>query len=126
MTERSRVEHALRESEESLATTLNSIGDAVIASDTEGRITRMNPVAVKLTGWTMEEARGKRLSEVFQIFNEETGEPVESPVDQVLREGVVVGLANHTVLVARDGIERAIADSGAPIRDAHGSLRGVV
>ena len=126
MAERRRAEHSLRESEESLATTLNSIGDAVIACDAAGLVTRMNPVAVALTGWTLQEARGKRLSEVFQIFNEETRALVESPADRVLREGAVVGLANHTVLVARDGTERAIADSGAPIRDAQGSLRGVV
>jgi two-component system cell cycle sensor histidine kinase/response regulator CckA len=124
--ERKRIERELRESEERLATTLNSIGDGVIASDAEGRITRMNPIAMNLTGWSLEEASGKQLSEVFRILNEDTRAPIESPAVQVLREGVVVGLANHTLLVARDGTERAIADSGAPIRDVHGSLRGVV
>ena len=126
MLERRRAVRALRESEESLATTLNSIGDAVIASDTDGRVTRMNPVAVELTGWPLKEALGKRFSEVFQVLDEETRKPVESPVARVLREGVVVALANRSVLVARNGIEHAIADSGAPIRDAHGALRGVV
>lgn len=126
MTERKRAECALRESEESLATTLNSIGDAVIASDTAGRVTRLNPVAAELTGWPIEEALGKRFSEVFQLFDEETRRPVESPVDQVLREGAVVGHANRSVLLARNGTERAIANNGAPIRDAHGALRGAV
>jgi PAS domain S-box-containing protein len=117
---------ALRRSEESLAITLNSIGDAVIATDTDGRITRMNPVAEVLTGWPFAQARGKTLGEVFHISNEITDEPVESPVDRVLRDGVVVGLANHTLLLARDGVARPIADSGAPIRDAAGVLHGVV
>jgi two-component system, cell cycle sensor histidine kinase and response regulator CckA len=126
MIERRRAERALRESEESLATTLNSIGDGMIASDTGGRVTRMNPVAVALTGWRLEEALGKRFSDVFQIFDEETREPIESPVDKVLRDGAAIGLVNHTVLVARNGTEHAIADRSAPIRDAHGSLRGVV
>jgi PAS domain S-box-containing protein len=123
---RSTAERALRESEESLAITLNSIGDAVIASDIEGRITRMNPVAVELTDWTIEDGRGRHLGEVFRIFNEDTGQSVESPGGRVLRGGVVAGLANHTVLTARDGTTRAIAGSGAPIRDVHGVLRGVV
>ena len=124
--ERQRAERALRSSEESLATTLNSIGDAVIATDADGLVTRMNPVAEALTGWTLTEAVGRDLAAVFRILNEDTREVVESPVRRVLGEGVVVGLANHTVLVARDGTVRAIADSGAPIRDAHGALRGVV
>ena len=121
-----RTTDALRESEQSLATTLDSIGDAVIATDLEGRVVRMNPVAEAMTGWPMAHARGRPLPEVFRILNEETREPVESPVDRVLREGVVVGLANHTALLARDGRERPIADSGAPIRSAQGAIRGVV
>ena len=124
--ELARKAQALRESEESLATTLNSIGDAVIATDTDGRVTRMNPVAEQLTGWPQAEAQGKALTDVFRIMNEGTNAPVASPVERVLRDGVVVGLANHTVLVARNGVKRPIADSGAPIRDAHGALRGVV
>ncbi len=124
--ERIRADSALRESEESLATTLNSIGDAVIATDIDGRITRMNPVAEDLTGWELFEARGRALSDVFRIVNEETRAAVESPAEQVLRDGLVIGIANHAILLSRNGVARPITDSGAPIRDAHGRLRGVV
>jgi PAS domain S-box-containing protein len=117
---------ALQESEESLAITIQSIGDGVIATDTTGHVTRMNTVAEELSGWSLGDAVGKPVSEVFRIQNEETRKPAESPVDRVLREGKIIGLANHTVLVARDGTSRAIADSAAPIRDAAGVLRGVV
>ena len=110
---------------ELLATTLRSIGDAVIATDTSGRVTFMNVVAEKLTAWTSAEASGRALAEVFPIFNEETGAPAENPVDKVLRDGVIVGLANHTVLRRRDGSEVAIDDSAAPIRGRAG-LEGVV
>ena len=106
--------------------TLASIGDAVIATDTEGRVTFLNAVAQELTGWTTEDAEGKPLEAVFAILNEKTRQPVENPVERVLREGVVVGLANHTVLIARDGTERPIDDSAAPIRDAAGKMIGVV
>ena len=106
--------------------TLNSIGDAVIATDGAGRIVRMNPVAEHLTGWSLTQARGASLAEVFRIFNETTRVAVESPADRVLRDGIVVGLANHTILVARDGAEYPISDSGAPILDANGAVRGVV
>jgi PAS domain S-box-containing protein len=116
----------LRESEQSLATTLNSIGDAVIATDMEGRVVRMNPVAERLTGWALEEARGQPLHDVFRIVDEDTRRPVDSPVARVLREGVVIGLANHTVLIARNGSERPIADSGAPIQNPAGGISGVV
>jgi PAS domain S-box-containing protein len=126
ITERKRAEEALRESEQSLATTLDSIGDAVIATDMEGRVVRMNPVAEQLTGWPLEEAQGRPLTEAFRILDEDTRSSVESPVVRVLREGMIVGLANHTVLCARDGTERPIADSGAPIRDPKGEIRGVV
>jgi PAS domain S-box-containing protein len=133
ITERKREEEALRqaeaglkESEESLRITLNSIGDAVIATDAVGCVTRMNPVAEELTGWKLHQATGKKLSEVFPIRNEDTGEPIENPVDRILREGKVIGFANHTVLVSRDGSERAIADSGAPMRRASGETCGVV
>jgi PAS domain S-box-containing protein len=112
---------ALKEQREWLHTTLISIGDAVIATDAEGRITLMNPVAETLTGWAMAEARGKSLSEVFRIINQETREPVENPVDKVRRLKRVVGLANHTILIDKRGREIAIDDSGAPIFDAHGS-----
>jgi PAS domain S-box-containing protein len=109
----------------SLETTLRSIGDAVIATDANGEIVFMNGVAETLTGWKEQESRGRPLAEVFRIVNEHTRAIVASPVDQVLRTGGVVGLANHTVLLARDGREIAIDDSGAPIR-AHGNLEGVV
>lgn len=109
-----------------LATTLESIGDAVIATDIHGRVTFMNRVAEALTSWTATEAVGKALDDVFHIFSEQTRELVESPVTKVLRAGTVVGLANHTVLRARDGTEVPIDDSAAPIRDGEGKLLGVV
>ncbi len=102
-------------------TTLRSIGDAVISTDARGRVRFMNPVAERLTGWRADEAAGRPLAEVFLIFNEETGAVVENPVDKVLREGVVVGLANHTVLRRRDGTEIPIDDSAAPIHDPGGA-----
>ncbi|MFZ5512163.1 MAG: PAS domain S-box protein [Pseudomonadota bacterium] len=119
-------EAALREREEDLDVTLHSIGDAVLATDTQGRVTRMNPVAEALTGWTLAEARGRPVDEVFRIINEETRRPAVVPVEKVLRTGEIHGLANHTVLIARDGAERPIADSAAPIRDDRGTVRGVV
>ena len=126
ITERKQAEQAVRESEARYRATLYSIGDAVIATDAESRVIGMNPVAERLTGWLEAEAEGKPLSEVFRIVNEETRAVVESPVTRVLREGQVVGLANHTLLVAKDGRERPIADSGAPIRDQKGETTGVV
>ena len=125
ISERKRAEEALREEKTRLHTTLVSIGDAVIVTDAEGRISLMNPVAQALTGWK-EEATGRPLDEVFRIINEETREPVEHPVARVLRDGTVVGLANHTLLIARDGTERPIDDSAAPIRDEAGNIGGVV
>jgi two-component system, cell cycle sensor histidine kinase and response regulator CckA len=116
----------LAEAAARLRTTLTSIGDAVIVADEAGRVTLMNGVAEELTGWKAEEATGRPVPEVFHIVSEETRRDVEGPVDQVLREGGVVGLANHTALVARDGRERPIADSGAPIRGAGGRIAGVV
>ena len=121
-----KVEKKLKESEEWLSTTLKSIGDAVIASDSKGGVKFMNGVSQSLTGWKEEDAIGKTLEEVFHIVNEETGKGVENPAKKVLREGVVVGLANHTVLIAKDGTKRPIDDSGAPIRDARGNIIGVV
>ena len=106
--------------------TLTSIGDAVIATDPQGRVTLMNPTAEVLTGWPAPEARGRDLAEVFRIVNLDTRQPVENPVTTVLREGRVVGLANHTLLIARDGTERPIDDSGAPVRTPAGALLGVV
>ncbi len=116
----------LREREERLSITLDSIGDAVIATDSQGAITRMNRVAERLTGWLQEDALGKPLQVAFRIHNARTGEVCEDPVQKVLSTGEIVGLANHTVLVARDGVERQIADSGAPIRSADNKVIGVV
>ncbi|HTX19347.1 MAG TPA: PAS domain S-box protein [Bacteroidota bacterium] len=126
ITERMRAEEALRVSEERFRTTLYSIGDGVITADILGRILQMNPVAETLTGWSEKQAVGKPVSEVFNIISEETGKGVENPVHRVLREGTVVGLANHTVLVSKDGARRPIADSGAPIRNLRGETIGVV
>jgi len=106
--------------------TLQSIGDGVIATDAEGLVELLNPVAEGLTGWKRVEACGRPLSEVFCIINEKTRGKVEDPVARVLRDGVVVGLANHTLLIAKDGGERPIADSGAPIRDQEGRITGMV
>jgi len=106
--------------------TLHSIGDAVIVTCGQGRVTALNPVAESLTGWTLREALGKPLQEVFVIENEDTGEVVENPVSKVLRHGGIVGLANHTILVAKDGTCRPIDDSAAPIRAKHGQILGVV
>ncbi len=108
-----------------LSTTLRSIGDAVIATDQQGRVSFMNGTAEGLTGWAQDEARGKPLDEVFRITNEVTGNVVESRVNIVLREGIIVGLANHTVLTAKDGTRRPIEDSAAPIKDG-ARIEGVV
>ncbi|MFA7331056.1 MAG: PAS domain S-box protein [Candidatus Delongbacteria bacterium] len=105
---------------------LQSIGDAVMATDAEGRVDLMNPEAERQTGWTLEQAHGKPLEEIFQIVNEETGDTVESPVSRVIRERKVVGLANHTLLINRAGDRHPIADSGAPIEEDDGTLSGVV
>ncbi len=123
---RRQVHQAMEASEEDLAITLQSIGDAVITTDPDGRVTRMNPVAERLTGWTLAEAKGLLLSQVFQIVSEDTREHLEDPASRVLREGVVVGLANHTLLLAKDGREISLSDSGAPIRGEDGKIRGVV
>ncbi len=117
---------SLANSKELFETTLTSIGDGVLATDTSGRITFMNPEAASLTGWSRTEVMGKKLDEVFQIFNESTRAKAESPFDKVLQTGHVVGLANHTILRRKDGSEIPIDDSGAPIRNVQGSLGGVV
>jgi PAS domain S-box-containing protein len=114
------------EEREWLRITLSCIGDAVITTDTNGNITFLNPVAQSLTGWTQKEAHGLPLTRVFPIINEKSRQPVESPTVRALRAGVVVGLANHTLLIARDGTERVIDDSAAPIRNAAGQVAGVV
>jgi PAS domain S-box-containing protein len=111
---------------EQLRVTLSSIGDAVIVTDNNGVVTFLNPVAVALTGWQPKEATGQPLEQVFHIVNEDTRQPVENPVSRVLWEGVVVGLANHTLLIARDGREVPVDDSGAPILGEDGSVTGVV
>jgi len=126
VTDRKQAEEALRDREERLAVTLRSIGDAVIATDVAGRVTIFNKAAEDLTGWQSGCAVGRPLDEVLHITNEENPQEAKSPVDRVLSEGVVVGLANHTVLLGRDGTERPIADSAAPIRDAQGQVVGVV
>src|SRR5712671_4155290 len=111
---------------ELLHVTLLSIGDAVIATDTQGRITFMNPVSELLTGWGFHEANGKYLEEVFKIINEKTRQPVENPIARVLKEGTVIGLANHTVLISRNKTEITIDDSAAPIKNKSENLIGVV
>ena len=123
-TEASRQE--LAESEQNLFITLHSIGDAVLATDTEGRITRMNPVAERLTGWSFASAQGQPVDEVFRIVHEQTRAPAVVPVAKVLASGEIQGLANHIVLISRDGSEWPIADSAAPICDASGRVNGVV
>jgi len=119
-------ERARRQAQEEIRATLYGIGDGVIATDTAGKVTRMNPVAEKLTGWSEAEACGRPISEVFNIINEQSRQPVENPVEQVLREGFIVGLANHTLLIDRHGQERPITDSGAPVKDENGELLGTV
>ena len=116
----------LAESEENLAITLQSIGDGVITTDLKGRVTRMNAVAAELTGWSSFEAIGTHLDEVFRLQNEDTKQLLGAPLERILREGKTVELPSRTVLIGRDGKERAIADSGAPIRDANDAIRGVV
>ena len=116
----------LQMSEEKLAVTLDSIGDGVIATDVQGRITLLNPLAQQLTGWTQEEACGRPVEEVFHIINQHTRLPALVPVMETLASGTVQGLANHTVLIARDGGECDIADSCAPIRDRNAQVVGAV
>jgi PAS domain S-box-containing protein len=126
VTEERRSEEALRKSESLLAATLRSIGDGVLVTDERACITMINPVAERLTGWVEEAATGRAIDDVFNIINEDTREKAANPVTRVLKEGIVVGLANHTALISNDGTERPIADSGAPIRDAEGVARGAV
>ena len=120
------VANATASSEAWLRTTLASIGDAVIATDETGRVRTMNAVAQSLTGWVESEARERSLDSVFRIVTEDSGNPVESPVTKVLREGRIVGLANHTVLLSRDGRVIPIDDSAAPIRTPQGQVIGAV
>nr|WP_315472881.1 PAS domain S-box protein [uncultured Undibacterium sp.] len=117
---------SLRVSEENLSITLESIGDAVIATDARGNITRMNRTACRLTGWTLSDAQGLSLSTVFNIINAQTRLLCANPVQLVMEHGKVVGLANHTALISRDGNEYQISDSAAPILDNKGMIVGVV
>jgi PAS domain S-box-containing protein len=116
----------LAEQREFFRVTLSSIGDAVITTDTQAKVTFLNPIAEAMTGWKSDDAIGQPLTKIFNIINEQTRQPALDPVSRVLREGVVVALANHAALLARDGRETAIDDSAAPIRDTAGNLTGVV
>ncbi|ADW17865.1 multi-sensor hybrid histidine kinase [Desulfobulbus propionicus DSM 2032] len=115
-----------RQTRGEIRATLYSIGEGVISTDAAGLITRMNPVAEQLTGWHEAEALGKPLTQVYRVIDEETGEPVASPVDRVLREQAIVRMSHHTLLIARDDSRRPIVDSGAPIRNEAGQITGVV
>jgi PAS domain S-box-containing protein len=116
----------VQEQRERLHVTLASIGDAVISTDAEGRINFLNPVAEELVGWTTAEATGRNLEDVFHIVNEDNRLPVDNPAMRALREGAIVGLANHTILISKEGVERPIDDSAAPIRDAKSNVIGSV
>lgn len=116
----------LRASEDRLSTILYSTGDALMVTDAQQRVTLLNRIAERLTGWTEREALGRPVTQVFRIENADTGLPAELPITRVLADGVIVGLANHTVLISRDGSRCHIADSAAPVRRADGSLTGVV
>ena len=126
ISERKTAEAALYAEKEGLRVTLQSIGDGVITTDTQGRVVLLNEVAERLTGWFASEARGRPLTEVFVIIHEETREKCADPVEGVLQRGEIVELANHTALIARDGREIPIADSGSPIRARNGDILGVV
>jgi PAS domain S-box-containing protein len=126
ISERQQTEAALDRQREWLRVTLSSIGDGVIATDPSGRVLFLNSVAQALTGWTQADAAGEPLETVFHVVNAESREPLENPVQRVIWEGKIVGLMPHSVLLAKDGAERSIDDSAAPIRDAHGEVTGVV
>src|SRR4051812_35677207 len=115
-TSNNEAEAELRQQRKWLEVTLQSIGDGVITADVDGNVTMLNPVAEELTGWTTAEAKGQPLTKVFHMVNEETRAEVENPALRAIKEGVVFGLANHTLLIARDGGEISIDDSGAPIK----------
>ncbi|MFP4179708.1 MAG: PAS domain S-box protein [Spirochaetaceae bacterium] len=126
ISERKKAEQELRSKEESLRITLNSIGDAVIATDSNGNIERMNPVAEGLCGWSENDALGRPLEEVFWIENADSRERLETPVERVMETGKIIGLANHTMLISNTGEEYQIADSAAPIKNDEGEINGVV
>ncbi len=126
ITKKKEMENELASEKEHLLVTLRSIGDGVIVTDITGKVILINKVAEELTGWTQEEAIGRPYSKVFHIINEKTREEPENPIAKVIRTGLIVGLANHTMLLARNGTERIIADSGSPIKDKDGNIIGVV
>ncbi|GEM_PF-1755088 len=126
VTEQRGVEELLRQSQKKLAITLKSIGDAVIVTDSEGKITFLNFIAQKITKWSEKSAIGQSLEKVFDIFNEKTGKKVVNPAFRVMQSGEIIGLGNHTVLVSRDGKKLSIEDSAAPIKDDQGKVAGVV
>lgn len=124
--ERRRAQAKTVEERERLKITLHSIGDGVIATDAMGQVTLLNPIAEQLTGWVQAEAAGQPLEKIFQIVNEDTRQPVDNPALRALREGRIVGLANHTLLIAKDGTERPIDDSAAPILGIDGAILGSI
>jgi len=121
-----RTEQALKHSQKWLSTILNSIGDAVIATDAEERIRFMNPIAERITNWKQEEALGEKFSEVYRVRDETTNEAIENPATKVIREGIIVGMANHTVLLTKDERKVPIEDTASPIRDENGEIIGIV
>jgi len=123
---KNRMDSKLRESQDWLSTVLHSIGDGVIATDKDGNVIFINPVAEKLTGWIQDDAKGRDMEEVFNIINEETEEKAENPAKKVIRDGVVLNLANHTILISKNNNRIPIDDSAAPIRNAKGKITGVV
>ncbi|HAU30769.1 MAG TPA: hypothetical protein DCW46_00430, partial [Desulfotomaculum sp.] len=126
ITEKKKMEKTLEAEKDRWLITFMSCGDGIITTDVEGRVEKMNRVAETLTGWSQEEAKGRPLAEVFHIINEQTRQRCENPVEKVLATGKIIGLANHTALIARDGTERVLADSAAPIYDSEGNMHGVV
>jgi diguanylate cyclase (GGDEF)-like protein/PAS domain S-box-containing protein len=123
---REQLEKHLEREKERLRITIASIGDGVISTDTAGNVTMLNKVAENLTGWLQEEAIEKPIEEVFHIINENTGVKCENPIQRVIETGLILGLANHTALISKDGTMRSIADSAAPIKDSAGEVYGVV
>ncbi|MDF4002472.1 EAL domain-containing protein [Luteibacter sp. PPL552] len=126
ITQRKQLEVDLEEQRELLRVTLNSIGDAVVTTDPEARVTWMNPVAERLSGWKADEARGRPITDVLNLVNEETAQPVENPVLIALADNKIVGLAHNSVLLARDGSRYGVEDSAAPIFDTRGTVLGGV
>lgn len=126
ITDRKELEKSLEKEKEKLRITIASIGDGVISTDLNGNVTIFNRVAEELTGWTQEEALGRPMGEVFNIINEDTRVKCENPIQKVIETGLILGLANHTALVSKDGMESSIADTAAPIKDNDGNIHGVI